>query len=52
MIQDTTYTLHELIFKVEKPKQWNFIQSRDSSRKPISRPLSIVFADETTEIIG
>ena len=46
IIREVNCSLEELLYKVDLPKTWNFKQLRAGTRKRISLPFKIVFADE------
>ena len=45
IIRDTTFTLQELMYKVDIPKTWKFTQLRGGTRKKIKLPVTINFTD-------
>ena len=46
IIRDVTFSLNEILYKIDLPKTWNFKQLRAGSRKKVSLPVRVVFADE------
>ena len=46
IIRDVSFSLNEILYKIDLPKTWNFKQLRAGSRKKVSLPVRVVFADE------
>ena len=45
IIVDTNVGICEILFEVTKPKTWNYVQVRNSSRKLVELPVTIAFND-------
>jgi len=47
IIRDTSFSLKEMMYKLDIPKEWKHTQLRAGSRKAILLPIVITFSDDT-----